>query len=94
MILLLIMPKNIIMTVGAAGGLNVALKTLLNPGDEVITFAPYFGEYRQYAANFAAHIVEVQPNTDTFQPDLEDFERKIERGKEPTSHKRKGCAFL
>ena len=37
---------NITMTVGAAGGLNVALKALLNPGDEVIVFAPYFGEYR------------------------------------------------
>ncbi|HCX91542.1 MAG TPA: pyridoxal phosphate-dependent aminotransferase, partial [Lachnospiraceae bacterium] len=36
--------NNIIMTVGAAGGLNVALKTLLDPGDEVIAFAPYFGE--------------------------------------------------
>ena len=34
--------KNIIMTVGAAGGLNVILKTLINPGDEVIVFAPYF----------------------------------------------------
>lgn len=33
--------KNIIMTVGAAGGLNVILKTLLNPGDEVIAIAPY-----------------------------------------------------
>ncbi len=32
--------ENIIMTVGAASGLNVALKTLLNPGDEVLTFAP------------------------------------------------------
>ena len=37
--------KNIIMTVGAAGGLNVILKTFLNPGDEVIVFVPYFGEY-------------------------------------------------
>ena len=44
--------KNIIMTVGAAGGLNVILKTLLNPGDEVITFAPYFGEYRSYTNNY------------------------------------------
>ena len=44
--------KNIVMTVGAAGGLNVALKILLNPGDEVIVFAPYFGEYRSYTANF------------------------------------------
>ena len=37
--------RNIIMTVGAAGGLNVICKTLLNPGDEVIALAPYFGEY-------------------------------------------------
>ena len=41
--------NNIIMTTGAAGGLNVALKTLLNDGDEVITFKPYFLEYGQYA---------------------------------------------
>ena len=40
--------ENIVMTVGAAGGLNVIFKTLLNPGDEVIAFAPYFGEYRSY----------------------------------------------
>ena len=36
--------NNIIMTVGAAGGLNVILKTLINPGEEVIVFAPFFGE--------------------------------------------------
>ena len=35
--------ENIIMTVGAAGGLNVIFKALLNVGDEVIAFAPYFG---------------------------------------------------
>ena len=34
--------KNIVMTVGAAGGLNVILKTLLNPGEEVVVFAPFF----------------------------------------------------
>ena len=37
---------NIVMTVGAAGGLNTILKTIINPGDEVLTFAPFFGEYR------------------------------------------------
>ncbi len=52
--------KNIIMTVGAAGGLNVILKTFLNPGDEVIVFVPYFGEYRSYVANFDGKIVEVE----------------------------------
>lgn len=69
--------KNIIMTVGAAGGLNVALKILLNPGDEVITFAPYFGEYRSYTANFDGVLVEISPDTESFQPKLDEFEVKI-----------------
>ena len=69
--------KNIIMTVGAAGGLNVALKILLNPGDEVITFAPYFGEYRSYTANFDGVLVAISPNTEDFQPKLDEFEAKI-----------------
>ena len=69
--------NNIIMTVGAAGGLNVILKTLLNPGDEVIVFAPYFGEYRSYVNNFDGVIVEISPNTETFQPKLDEFETKI-----------------
>lgn len=68
---------NLIMTVGAAGGLNIIFKTILNPGDEVIAFAPFFGEYRQYAANFDAKLVTVQPDLDTFQPDLSDLEAKI-----------------
>ena len=69
--------ENILMTVGAAGGLNVILKTLLNPGDEVIVFAPYFGEYRSYAANYGGVLVEVPPNTTDFQPDLVSFEKLI-----------------
>ena len=68
---------NLVMTVGAAGGLNIIFKTILDPGDEVIVFAPFFGEYRQYAANFDASIVAVNPNSETFQPDLADFEAKI-----------------
>lgn len=68
---------NLVMTVGAAGGLNIIFKTILDPGDEVIVFAPFFGEYRQYAANFDASIVAVNPNPETFQPDLADFEAKI-----------------
>ena len=76
--------RNILMTVGAAGGLNVILKTLLNPGDEVVVFAPYFGEYRSYAANFGGVLVEVAPqlpesddDANAFQPNLADFEKKI-----------------
>ena len=68
---------NIVMTVGAAGGLNIIFKTILDPGDEVIVFAPFFGEYRQYAANFDADIVTVNPDLRTFQPDLADFAAKI-----------------
>jgi aspartate aminotransferase len=68
---------NIIMTVGAAGGLNIIFKTILDPGSEVMVFAPYFGEYRSYAANFDGKLVEVFPNTADFQPDMEDFEKKI-----------------
>ncbi|MDE7208436.1 MAG: pyridoxal phosphate-dependent aminotransferase [Clostridia bacterium] len=62
--------KNIIMTVGAAGGLNVALKSIINDGDEVIVFAPYFGEYNNYVANVGGKVVVVPPNPPTFQPDL------------------------
>ena len=69
--------KNIIMTVGAAGGLNVILKTLINPGDEVIAFAPYFGEYRSYTNNYDGVLVEISPNTVDFQPKLDEFEEKI-----------------
>ena len=60
--------KNIVMSVGAAGGLNVILKTLINPGDEVIAFAPYFGEYRSYTNNYDGVLVEISPNTVDFQP--------------------------
>ena len=69
--------KNIIMTVGAAGGLNVILKIIINAGDEVLTFAPYFGEYRAYVNNFDGVLVEVSPNTVDFQPKLDEFEQKI-----------------
>ncbi|ASW43343.1 pyridoxal phosphate-dependent aminotransferase [Clostridium isatidis] len=69
--------KNIIMTVGAAGGLNVIFKSLLNPEDEVIVFAPYFGEYRMYVANYDSKLVIVSPNTVDFQPNLAEFEEKI-----------------
>lgn len=69
--------ENIVMTVGAAGGLNVILKSLLNPGDEVIAFAPYFGEYRNYVSNYDGILTVVPPNCETFQPNLEEFEKRI-----------------
>ena len=69
--------KNLIMTVGAASGLNVALKTILNPGEEVIVFAPYFLEYGAYVKNYDGMLVEISPVTATFQPNLQEFEEKI-----------------
>ena len=69
--------RNIVMSVGAAGGLNVILKCLINPGDEVLTFAPYFGEYRSYANNFDAVLKAVPANPPSFLPDLEAFEEMI-----------------
>ena len=68
---------NIVMTVGAAGGLNIIFKTILDPGDEVIVFAPFFGEYKSYAANFDAEVRAVAPDYETFQPDLDAFEKAI-----------------
>ena len=65
--------RNILMTVGAAGGLNVIFKVLLNPGDEVMTFAPFFGEYRNYVTNFAGKLVTVPTDPDTFLPVAENL---------------------
>lgn len=66
--------ENIVMTVGAAGGINIVFKAVLDPGDEVIVFAPFFGEYKNYAANFDASVVAVAPDYETFEPNLEAFE--------------------
>jgi aspartate aminotransferase len=68
---------NIIMTVGAAGGLNVILKSLIDPEDEVIVFAPFFGEYRNYVANFNGKLVIVPPDMSTFLPNFTEFETII-----------------
>jgi len=51
---------SVIMTCGAAGGLNVALKAILNPGDEVIIIAPYFVEYGFYIDNHGGRAVVVE----------------------------------
>lgn len=69
--------NNLIMTVGAGSGLNVCLKTVLNPGEEVIVFAPYFLEYGSYVNNYDGVLVEVKPDTSTFQLNLEEFSQKI-----------------
>lgn len=68
---------NIIMTVGAAGGMNVVFRAMLNPGDEVLTFSPYFLEYNNYVANYNGKLIALEPNTTDFQANIEDLERKI-----------------
>lgn len=60
---------NVVMTNGAAGGLNVALKSLLDPGDEVIIFSPFFVEYMFYIKNSSGIPVVCETDTETFQPD-------------------------
>ena len=68
--------KNLIMTVGAASGLNIILKSILNPGDEVIVFAPYFVEYNAYVRNYDGNVVVISPDTETFMPKLDEFGRR------------------
>lgn len=68
---------NILMTTGAASGLNIILKTLLNPEDEVIVFAPYFLEYGSYVRNYDGKLVVIEANTETFQPDLKALKTSI-----------------
>ncbi len=71
--------NNIMMTVGAASGLNCALKALINPGEEVLTFAPYFVEYKNYVTNYDGVLNTVNTDHRTFQPDLSDLESKISK---------------
>ena len=68
--------NNIIMTNGVAGGINIVLRALLDPGDEVIIFRPYYPAYKGFVENWQGKIVEVNPKED-FQPDFEDLEHKI-----------------
>ena len=68
---------NIIMTVGAASGLNIILKTLLNPGDQVMAIAPSFVEYGNYVRNYDGELVIVPPTTADFQPDPKEVASRI-----------------
>ena len=67
---------DVIMTCGAAGGLNIILKAIMDPDDEVITPAPYFVEYGFYADNHGGRLVPVK-TTDEFHLDLEAIEQAI-----------------
>ncbi len=67
---------DIIMTCGAAGALNVVLKTILNPGDEIILFAPYFVEYANYIDNHGG-VVRIVPTDRQFLPRMDALEAAI-----------------
>lgn len=69
-------PQDIVMTVGAGGGLNVVLKTILNPGDEVIIPAPYFVEYDFYIDNAGGIPKTVRTRPD-FDLDVSAIEKEI-----------------
>ncbi len=71
-----IKPGNIIVTSGAAGAINAFFRAVLSPGDEVVTFSPYFVEYGFYAENYGAKLVTV-PTGDDFMPDMSTFEKAI-----------------
>lgn len=71
--------RNLIMTVGAASALNIILKAVLNPDDEVLTFAPYFVEYGNYVRNYDGKLMVVPADTETFQPNLTAFESMINK---------------
>ena len=68
--------NEIVMTCGAAGGINVALKTIVEAGDEVLIFAPYFGEYIYYIDNAQA-LPRIVPTDSQFAPDLKILEENI-----------------
>ena len=66
---------NVIMTCGAAGGLNVFFRAVLEPGDEVIVPTPYFVEYDFYTGNFGGKLVKAPSKELTFELDIDAFER-------------------
>ena len=68
---------HVIMTCGAGGALNVVLKTILNPGEEVIILAPFFVEYKFYIDNHGGVPVEVWTNRETFQLDIDAISKAI-----------------
>ncbi|MBS4960354.1 MAG: pyridoxal phosphate-dependent aminotransferase [Clostridiales bacterium] len=71
--------ENVVMTTGAAAALNIIFKTILNPGDEVVVFAPFFGEYRNYISNYDGKTVVIPPDTATFQINFQAFEQALNK---------------
>lgn len=70
--------EDVILTCGAAGGLNAFLRAVLDPGEKVLTFAPYFVEYGFYVSNHGGELVPVPSRPENFAPDLAALERAID----------------
>ncbi|MBD8947819.1 MAG: pyridoxal phosphate-dependent aminotransferase [Clostridiales bacterium] len=68
---------HIFMTAGAAGAIAHALRCVTEPGDEVLTFAPFFPEYNPYVNLSGAVLKVVPPNTEDFQINFEAFEQML-----------------
>ena len=68
---------HVVMTCGASGALNVTLKTILNPGEEVIILTPHFVEYKFYIDNHGGVPREVWTDRETFQPNVAAIEAAI-----------------
>jgi aspartate aminotransferase len=62
--------EDVILSCGAAGGLNAFLRAVLNPGEEVLGIAPYFVEYGFYTENHGGRFRAVMSRKDTFRPDI------------------------
>jgi len=71
-------PEDIVMTVGAAGAINVILHSILNPGDEVIIFKPFFPEYQFYVDNHQGISVFCDYD-ENFEPSLENLKTLINK---------------
>ena len=69
--------NNFIMTVGAASALNIILKSILNEGDEVICFVPYFLEYKTYVENYNGKLISIDTSKTDFIPDAKALEAVI-----------------
>ena len=69
--------EDIFPTTGAAGAIAHAVRAVTRPGDEVLTFAPYFPEYGPYIEGTGAHLKVVPPQAPAFQPNLDAFEEML-----------------
>lgn len=69
--------ENFYMTVGAAASLNISIHAVANPGDDFITFAPFFPEYTVWVENAKANMVVTPADTESFQIDFEAFEKLL-----------------